>query len=68
MATPSFTYILLYYNDARISLNFITVVINSAINLVSIIIKSLTFFFIMEIFYKKLIKLNFNISSEFNKV
>ena len=68
MATPSFTYIVLYYNDATISLNFITVIINSAINLVSMIIISVIFFFIMEMPYKKLIKLYFNISSELNKV
>ena len=68
IATPSFTYIILYYNDATISLNFITVVINSAIGLVGMIIISLIFFFIMEMPYKKYIKLYFNISSELNKV
>ena len=68
MATPTFTYIELYYNDATISLNFITVIINSAINLVCMIILSLIFFLIMEMPYKKLIKLYFNISSEINKV
>ena len=68
MATPTFTYIELYYNDATISLNFITVIINTAINLVCMIILSLIFFFIMEMPYKKLIKLYFNITSELNKV
>ena len=68
MATPSFTYIVLYYNDARISLIFITPVINSDINLVPLNIISLIFFLFMEISYKQLIKLYFNITSELNKV
>ena len=68
MATPSFTYIVLYYNDAGISLIFITPVINSDINLVPLNIISLIFFLFMEISYKQLIKLYFNITSELNKV
>ena len=68
MATPSFTYIALYYNEARISLIFITPVINSDINLVPLNIISLIFFLFMEISYKQLIKLYFNITSELNKV
>ena len=67
-AVPTTTYLCVYGNESNINLNEYIVYIYSAITLYNAIIMGLIFFLILEIPYKKLIKLYFNISSEINKV
>ena len=67
VCTPTLTYILLYLNEASFNLNFFTAIINGAIILTNTILFSFIFSFVMEMPYKKYIKLYFNISNELNK-
>ena len=67
VCTPTLTYILLYLNEASFNLNFFTVIINGAIILTNTILFSFIFSFVMEMPYKKFIKLYFNISNKLNK-
>ena len=55
-------------NEANLKLNFFIVIIYSAITLMNSGVISLLFFLFLEMPYKKLIKLYFNINSEINKV
>ena len=67
-ATPSLSYLIIYENDANINLNFSIAVIYAFIILFIVSVVSVIYFLIMELPYKKLIKLFFNISAEINKV
>jgi hypothetical protein len=65
---PIFTYLFIYMNEANLKLNFFIVIIYSAITLINSSIFSLLLFLFLEMPYKKLIKLYFNINSEINKL
>ena len=68
LGTPTVTYITIYLNDANFNLSFFMVIIYGFIILCNLIIISIILFIIMEMPYKKLIKLYFNIKSKLNKV
>jgi hypothetical protein len=65
---PTFTYLIIFMNEANLKLNFFILIIYSAITLINSGIISLLLFLFLEMPYKKLIKLYFNINSEINKV
>jgi len=65
---PTFTYLIIFMNEANLKLNFFIVIIYSAITLIISGIVSLLLFLFLEMPYKKLIKLYFNINSEINKL
>ena len=67
-SVPTYTYLCVYGNESNIDLSFYMVLIYSAVTLYNAIIIALVFFLLLEIPYKKLVKLYFNISSEINKV
>ena len=68
LCTPTLTYLLIYNNEANISLNFFMVLIYGSIAFITSLAISLILFLTMEMPYKKLVKLFFNISDELNKV
>ena len=65
---PVFTYLFIYMNEANLKLNFFIVIIYSAITLINSSIFSLLLFLFLEMPYKKLIRMYFNINSEINKL
>ena len=65
---PTFSYLIIYMNEANLKLSFYIVIIYSAIIFINSSIIALLLFLFMEMPYKKLIKLYFNISSEINKL
>ena len=65
---PTITYLVVYSNEANLKLNFFIVIIYSAITLINSGVISLLLFLFLEMPYKKLIKLYFNINSEINKL
>ena len=65
---PTFTYLIIFMNEANLKLNFFILIIYSAITLINSGIISLLLFLFLEMPYKKLIKLYFNINSEINKL
>ena len=65
---PTFTYLIIFMNEANLKLNFFIVIIYSAITLIYSGIFALLLFLFLEMPYKKLIKLYFNINSEINKL
>ena len=65
---PTFTYLIIFLNEANLKLNFFIVIIYSAITLINSGVISLLLFLFLEMPYKKLIKLYFNINSEINKL
>jgi hypothetical protein len=65
---PTFTYLVVYINGANLKLNFFIVLMYSTITLTNGIVIALILFLFLEMPYKKLIKLYFNINSEINKV
>ena len=65
---PTLTYTTVYGNESNINLNFYMVLFYSAITLINSAFAALLFFFILEMPYKKLIKLYYNISAEINKI
>jgi hypothetical protein len=67
-ATPSLSYLIIYENGANINLNFTIAIIYAAVIMFNVFIISVIYFMVMELPYKKLIKLFFNISAEINKV
>ena len=67
-AIPSLSYIIIYENGANFNLNFTMVIIYSFIILFIVCVVCVIYFLVMEMPYKKLIKLFFNISAEINKV
>ena len=68
LIVPTLTYLLIYNNEANINLNFFMVLIYGSITFVNSIALALIFFLVLEMPYKKLIKLYFNISDELNKL
>ena len=68
LGTPTLTYLVVYNNEANINLSFFMVLVYGFITLINTIVISLIFFLVMEMPYKKLVKLYFNISAELNKV
>ena len=68
LGTPTLTYLVVYNNEANINLSFFMVLVYGSITLINTIVISLIFFLVMEMPYKKLVKLYFNISAELNKV
>ena len=67
-AIPSLSYLIIYENGANFHLNFIMVLIYAFIILFNVCLICVIYFVVMEMPYKKLIKLYFNISAEINKV
>ena len=65
---PTSTYLCVYGNESNINLSFFMVLMYSALTLIKSFLIGIFFLFMMEIPYKKLIKLYFNISYEINKV
>jgi hypothetical protein len=65
---PTFAYLIIYMNEANLKLNFFIVIIYSAIIFINSSIIAVLLFLFLEMPYKKLIKLYFNINSEINKV
>ena len=68
LGTPAMTYIIIYINEANINLRFFTVIIYGFITLFTTSLVGFVFFLILEMPYKKLVKLYFNISSVLNKI
>ena len=68
LIVPTLTYLLIYNNEANINLNFFMVLIYGSITFVNSVALALIFFLVLEMPYKKLIKLYFNITAELNKV
>ena len=68
LGSPTLTYLIAYSNEANINLSFFIVLIYGFITLFNSFIISLFLFVILEMPYKKLIKLYFNISAVLNKV
>ena len=68
LGTPTVTYIAVYSNEANFDLRFFMVIFYGFIILSNLIIISLLIFITMEMPYKKLIKLYFNINTKLNKV
>ena len=62
------TYLIIYINEANITLRFFIIIIYGFITLFSTGIVAFALFLIIEMPYKKLIKLYFNISSVLNKI
>ena len=67
-AAPTITYITVYGNESNIDLSFFMVLLYGAVTLINSTFLSLLFFFILEMPYKKLTKLYYNISAEINKI
>ena len=67
-AIPSLSYLIIYENGANFNLNFIMVLMYAFIILFNVCLICVIYFLVMEMPYKKLIKLYFNISAEINKV
>ena len=67
-ATPTFTYLLVYSNEANINLSFFMVLVYGAITIINAVVLGFISFLVLEMPYKKLIKLYFNITAELNKV
>ena len=67
-AVPSLSYLIIYENGSNIYLNYTIVVIYAFIILFNVCVICIIYFLIMEMPYKKLIKLFFNISAEINKI
>jgi hypothetical protein len=67
-ATPTISYLIVYENESNINLVSFTVLIYGFIILINSFVITLLYFLIIELPYKKLIKLYFNISAEINKV
>ena len=67
-AVPTLTYTILYGNESNIDLSFFMVLFYGAITLINSSFMALLFFFILEMPYKKLTKLYYNISAEINKI
>ena len=65
---PTFAYLIIYMNEANLKLNFFIVIIYSAIIFINSSIIAVLLFLFLEMPYKKLIKLYFNINSEINKL
>ena len=68
LGTPAMTYLIIYINEANITLRFFIIIIYGFITLFSTGIVAFALFLIIEMPYKKLIKLYFNISSVLNKI
>ena len=66
--TPTVAYLIVYQNEANISLINFMVVIYGFMILFNAFVISLVYILLIELPYKKLIKLYFNISAEINKV
>ena len=62
--TPIISYYIIYKTETQLNLGFFIVMIYSSICGVNLYIISVTFFVLLELPYKKLIKLYFNISSK----
>ena len=67
-ATPTFTYLIVYINEANINLSFFIVLVYGCVTLINSTLIAIINFVLVEMPYKKMIKLYFNISSELNKV
>ena len=65
---PTITYLVVYSNEANLKLNFFLVLMYSTITFINGTVISFILFLFLELPYKKLIKLYFNINSEINKV
>ena len=65
---PTFSYLIIYMNEANLKLSFYIVIIYSAIIFINSSIIAVLLFLFLEMPYKKLIKLYFNINSEINKL
>ena len=68
LATPATTFLVVYSNEANVNLSFFMVLIYGAITLINTIVVGLLYFLVLEMPYKKLVKLYFNITTELNKV
>ena len=68
LGTPTLTYLVVYSNEANINLSFFMVLVYGSITLINTVVISLICFLVLEMPYKKLVKLYFNISAELNKV
>ena len=68
LTTPSVAYLIVYQNEANFNLSFFMVIFYGSIILFIAGIFSVILFITVEMPYKKLIKLFFNISAEINKV
>ena len=68
LTTPSVAYLIVYQNEANFNLSFFMVIFYGSIILFNAGIFSVILFITVEMPYKKLIKLFFNISAEINKV
>lgn len=68
MGVPTLTYLLIYSNEANINLSFFMVLVYASITLINAVVIGLVYFLFLEMPYKKLIKLYFNISEEINKL
>jgi len=66
MLAPLVNYYIIYKTETQLNLNFTIVLIYGAICSVNLYLISFFFFVILEVPYKKLIKLYFNISSKIN--
>ena len=67
LLTPIVSYYIIYKTETQLSLGFFIVMIYGAICGTNVYIISVAFFVILEIPYKKLIKLYFNISSKLSE-
>ena len=65
---PTITYLVVYSNEANLKLNFFLVLMYSTITFINGTVISFILFLFLELPYKKLIKLYFNINSEINKL
>ena len=65
---PTITYLVVYSNEANLKLNFFLVLMYSTITFINGTVITFILFLFLEMPYKKLIKLYFNINSEINKV
>ena len=66
LLTPILSYYVLYKTETQLSLDFFFILIYGAICGTNIYILSIAFFVILELPYKKLVKLYFNISNKIN--
>ena len=67
LLTPIVNYYIIYRTETQLNLGFFIVMIYSAICGTNVYIISVAFFVILEIPYKKLIKLYFNVTSKINE-
>ena len=68
LATPATTFLVVYSNEANVNLSFFMVLIYGSMTLINTFAVGLLFFLVLEMPYKKLVKLYFNITTELNKV